>query len=190
MHITIISSSPKLEVFKGNINEYYNTFYGAQIDDFEGIQSYRFDIPLTNIQQNYSLRFITHDSELWIFGLHILFQNGSYDYTEQSDEIKKNIQRILSRSEFENAQSEASEKHKILKQLFSTVSDLRKEKFHNLDSGQLKEHQTNLNSEFEKLYMKIETLIDIKFRELEKRQNEKFEQIITLIEKINDIKLT
>lgn len=174
------------------MNEYYKTFFGSKIDEFEGISSYRFDISLEILSHiNYMLRLFTTEEQLWIFGMHILYRNSpepineSYNITlHESDNQKiKNISSFIEKS-FYRLSNRVHENENINLEK-STVKSQNLQKQHGLDEqvDNRKSKESEISVDLEQLYLRIENLIETKFNEIEKRHDEKLEKIISLIEK-------
>lgn len=54
--LSLVSDCSKIEIFNGSVKEFYHTFYGNIIDDFEDTKSYRFDIVCKKLSDKFTLK--------------------------------------------------------------------------------------------------------------------------------------
>ncbi|XP_055381286.1 uncharacterized protein LOC129611895 [Condylostylus longicornis] len=99
-YLTLVTDCQKVEMFVDIHNEYYNTFIGEFLDDFDGMKVYRFDIKITKKISHFLLKLIPRVPEIWVYGIQVVISNGQLvDMTPSLNNINiDNVKSILSSS--------------------------------------------------------------------------------------------
>lgn len=173
VQISFVTTSPKVELFKGSFDEYYKTFSGVLIDDFEGIRSHRFDVLLENNAQTYTIRFITPNPQVLIFGMHIKYKKMFCN--------EKWVNSVELNTDMPNISIDNKNMMQILE---AQLKNMGKIKSNSLDFNNSCGNTSDnfIQLQMNQLYSKLEKLFEEKFRKLEEQQNEKFEKLFKLLE--------
>ncbi|XP_034488177.1 uncharacterized protein LOC117792233 [Drosophila innubila] len=189
--LTIVCSAPKLELFLGPAQEYFETIYGILIDEDGGdvlIQPYRYDVEIDRSGiADIDLKLLTSAKEVFIYGamLHIAPNpNGITTQLQKPFDLVK-IQELLQRGGSSGSQSKTEDNEEKIQKFMSIMKGITS---HSQSQEPAPDADTNLVGLYQHIDSKLEQLelnISKRLDEFEAQQTEKLDKIIAILENKN-----
>ncbi|XP_068155733.1 uncharacterized protein [Drosophila tropicalis] len=186
--LTIVCSVPKVELFLGPSQEYYETIYGTSIEEDDSdvaIQPYRYDVEIDRSGIcDINLKLLTSANEICIYGAILHVAPNPNGITTQSRPIDlQKIQEILMKGGSSTAGVAAADKSEAQSQKFQQFMALMKgcTTSHVPAENPSQDIPTDLIALIDSKLQGLEQRLLKRMEEIEARQTDKLNQIISLL---------